>query len=360
VATGLIALLDDVASIAKVAAASLDDVAGQAAKAGAKAAGVVIDDAAVTPRYVVGFAADRELPIVGKIALGSLKNKLFYLLPGALILSVVSPAAITPLLMLGGAYLCYEGTEKAFEALFPHKAHHHEKKLGVAPADPAALEAEKVSGAIRTDFILSAEIMAITLAAVPNSVFITQAATLAAVGVGITALVYGGVALIVKADDAGVALAAEDRPVSSLFRRPPGPPSTADRLLRRLTQSLGRAIVLGMPRLLKTLSVIGTAAMIWVGGGIIVHGLEKYGLAAPAHAIHAVAETVAHAVPAIGGAILWLVEAAAYGVVGLVLGALLIPLTEHVLAPLVRRIRALARPPGGGYIRRARRNRRRP
>jgi predicted DNA repair protein MutK len=348
VATGLIALLDDVAAIAKVAAASLDDVAGQAAKAGAKAAGVVIDDAAVTPRYVVGFAADRELPIVGKIALGSLKNKLFYLLPGALVLSVVAPAAITPLLMLGGAYLCYEGTEKAFEALFPHQAHHHEKKIGVAPSDPAALEAEKVSGAIRTDFILSAEIMAITLAAVPAGGFAMQAATLAVVGVAITAAVYGGVALIVKADDAGVALAANDRPVSSLFRRPPGPPSAADRLLRPLTRTLGRAVVYGMPGFLKALSVVGTAAMIWVGGGIVVHGLEDYGVAAPAHVIHAAAEAAAPALPALGGVILWLVEAAAYGVVGLAIGALLIPVTEHVLAPLVRRLRGMLkrnRPP---------------
>ena len=136
----------------------------QAAKAGAKAAGVVIDDAAVTPRYVVGFAAARELPIVGRIALGSLKNKLIYLLPAALILSLVAPWAITPLLMIGGAYLCYEGSEKVFEALFPHEAHEHEAAVGAATQTPQSVEDEKVSGAIKTDFILSAEIMAITLA----------------------------------------------------------------------------------------------------------------------------------------------------------------------------------------------------
>ena len=314
-ATGLIALLDDVASIAKVAAASLDDVGLQAAKAGAKAAGVVIDDAAVTPRYVVGFAADRELPIVGRIALGSLKNKLLYLLPAALLLSFFAPWAITPLLMIGGAYLCYEGTEKVYEALVPHGAHHHEVAVGAASPDPKAFEDEKVGGAIRTDFILSAEIMAITLASVPESSFWMQAFVLAVVGIGITALVYGGVALIVKADDFGVALAA-----------------------RPATAQLGRAIVLGMPILLKALSIVGTAAMIWVGGGIVVHGLEEYGLSAPAHAIHAAAEAVGHALAPVAGVVGWAVEAAAYGVVGLILGAALIPFVEHVAAPALRRL----------------------
>ena len=168
-ATGLIALLDDVAGLAKVAAASLDDVTAQATRAGAKAAGVVIDDAAVTPRYVVGFAASRELPIVGRIAAGSLKNKLLFLLPAALALSLLAPWAITPLLMLGGAFLCYEGTEKAYEAIWPHRAHEHEVKVGAAAGrDAQAFEDEKVNGAIKTDFILSAEIMAITLASVPR------------------------------------------------------------------------------------------------------------------------------------------------------------------------------------------------
>ncbi len=165
---GLIALLDDVAAIAKVAAASLDDVAAQAAKAGAKAAGVVIDDAAVTPRYVTGFSADRELPIVGKIALGSLKNKLLFLLPAALILSIFAPFLITPLLMVGGVYLAYEGTEKVFEAVMPHEAHAHEEAVGTLALDPRSVEDAKVASAIKTDFILSAEIMAITLAAVPE------------------------------------------------------------------------------------------------------------------------------------------------------------------------------------------------
>ena len=204
---GLVALLDDVAAIAKVAAASLDDIAGQTAKAGAKAAGVVIDDAAVTPRYLVGFAADRELPIVGKIAAGSLRNKIIILLPGALALSFFAPWAITPLLMLGGAFLCYEGAEKFYEAIFPHQAHEHEAGLMNGTTDPASLEDAKVQSAIKTDFILSAEIMAITLAALPAGSFWMQATVLAVVGIEITVAVYGGVAVIVKADDLGVALA---------------------------------------------------------------------------------------------------------------------------------------------------------
>ena len=338
---GLIALLDDVVGLAKVAAASLDDAAGQAARAGAKAAGVVIDDAAVTPRYVVGFAAERELPIIGRIALGSLKNKLLFLLPGALALSLLAPWAITPLLMIGGAYLCYEGAEKVFEALWPHEAHQHEAAVALAGQDARNFEEEKVRGAIKTDFILSAEIMAITLATVPTASFSQQAIVLATVGIGITALVYGAVALIVKADDAGVALARADRPVSSLMaslRRPShdAHPSQADRAVRPLTRSLGRGLVLAMPVLLKILSIVGTAAMVWVGGGIIIHGLEEYGLTALGHAVHDLAAAASHSVPAVGGAVEWATTAAASGLVGLVVGAALIPAVQFVAVPALR------------------------
>ncbi|MEE1609714.1 DUF808 domain-containing protein [Microvirga sp. CF3016] len=341
---GLIALLDDIAGLAKVAAASLDDVGLQAAKAGAKAAGVVIDDAAVTPRYVVGFSAARELPIVGRIALGSLKNKLIFLLPAALLLSLFAPWAITPLLMIGGAYLCYEGSEKVFEALFPHKAHEHEAAVSEATQTAQSLENEKVSGAIKTDFILSAEIMAITLASIPVGSIWMQAVVLAVVGIGITAAVYGTVALIVKADDAGVAMAASRRPLSRLLgRAAPGvSPSGGDRAMAPLTQALGRGLVKGMPVLLKLLAIIGTAAMVWVGGGIIIHGMEGYGLDWLGHAIHDVAVAAAHAVPALGGFLEWLVSAAASGIFGLVLGALLIPLIHFVAVPLIKALR------GGG------------
>jgi predicted DNA repair protein MutK len=314
---GLIALLDDVAALAKVAAASLDDVGAQAMKAGAKAAGVVIDDAAVTPRYVVGFAAARELPIVKRIAWGSLKNKLLFLLPAALALSLLAPWAITPLLMLGGAYLCFEGAEKVIEAFFPHHGHGVSQSPGLAEGD-RSLEDQKVASAIQTDFILSAEIMAITLATVPEAGFTTQAAVLAVVGIGITIAVYGAVALIVKADDAGVALA-----------------QTGSAPIR----ALGRGIVLGMPYLLKLLAVVGTAAMVWVGGGIILHGLEEYGLGGLAHALHDASAATAAAIPSIGGLAGWLVTALGSGIFGLVIGAALVPVVEKLLVPAWRRLR---------------------
>ncbi|MDJ0859270.1 MAG: DUF808 family protein, partial [Dinoroseobacter sp.] len=224
--SGLLALLDDVAGIAKVAAASIDDVAGQAAKAGAKAAGAVIDDAAVTPKYVQGFSPERELPIVWKIARGSIFNKVVILLPLALLLSSFAPWMIPPLLMLGGMYLCYEGAEKILHAL-GHGGHHAEEEGAGPHATAAHLEEAKVAGAIKTDFILSAEIMTIALSALPPSNIYFQIGALFLVAVGITALVYGSVALIVKADDIGLHLAREGR---TSFGR-----------------SLGRGIVAGMP-----------------------------------------------------------------------------------------------------------------
>ena len=314
---GLIALLDDIAALAKVAAASLDDVAGQAAKAGAKAAGVVIDDTAVTPGYVIGFAAQRELPIVGKIALGSLRNKLLILLPAALALSYFLPSVITPLLMFGGAYLCYEGVEKVYEAITPRHAHAHEAKLETVALNARSFEDEKVASAIKTDFILSAEIMAISLAALPVSNVWTQAFVLAFVGIGITAAVYGVVALIVKADDAGVALA--KNPSASGFGG--------------MSRVFGRALVRGMPCFLTVLSIVGTAAMIWVGGGIVLHGLEVYGPPSIHHSVEAAAHAAAQALPAIGGVLEWVVVAAISGVLGMAIGAVLLPAVEFILAP---------------------------
>ncbi|MCC6983897.1 MAG: DUF808 domain-containing protein [Bauldia sp.] len=323
-ATGLLALLDDIAGIAKVAAASIDDAIGQAARAGVKASGVVIDDAAVTPTYVVGFASDRELPIVAKIAVGSLRNKLLILLPIALLLSALAPWSITPLLMLGGLFLCYEGTEKVFEALFPHEAHAHEDAVHAA-TDARDLEDQKVRGAIKTDFILSAEIMAITLASLdPGNIFL-QAVILAIVGVAITALVYGGVALIVRADDAGVALAHEDRN--------PG------------LRTLGRLIVGGMPIFLRTLSVVGTAAMIWVGGGIIVHGLEESGWHHPADIIHDISAGIGHVFAGAAGFVEWLVSAALSLLAGLAIGAITIPVVQYVVAPTAGAVRGLVKRP---------------
>ena len=320
---GLLGLLDDVAGIAKVAAASLDDVASQAARAGVKAAGVVIDDTAVTPGYVIGFAAKRELPIVGKIAAGSLRNKLLILLPAALALSYFLPWAITPLLMFGGAYLCYEGTEKVLEAIMPHSAHQHEAELGTVALNAQTLEDEKVASAIKTDFILSAEIMAITLAALPAGSFLMQAVVLAVVGIGITVAVYGVVALIVKADDVGIALAANARASA----------------IAGAGRALGRAIVRGMPILLTILSVVGTAAMIWVGGGIVLHGLEIYGPPAIGSAVHAATDAAAHAFPSAAAVLEWIVEAAISGVLGLLIGAAAIPIIGFAVAPAWKRLK---------------------
>jgi uncharacterized protein len=296
---GLLALLDDVAAIAKVAAASLDDVAAQTAKAGAKAMGIVIDDAAVTPRYVVGFAAERELPIVAKIARGSLRNKLLYLLPAALLLSILAPWAITPLLMAGGVFLCFEGYEKVHELFAAHPSASGPAAQEVSAMSPQALEDEKIAGAIRTDLILSAEIMAIALASVSASSPWTKAAVLAAVGVAITVLVYGAVALIVKADDVGAAMA---RGASALGR------------------VVGRALVRGMPGFLKVLSLVGMLAMLWVGGGIVVHGLHEFGVKGPEELSQAVSLAVAGALGPFGGVAGWLVGAGLAGLLGLAIG----------------------------------------
>ncbi|WP_116132593.1 DUF808 domain-containing protein [Tropicimonas sp. IMCC34043] len=334
--SGLLALLDDVAALAKVAAASIDDVAGQAArttvklaggvvddaaKAGAKAAGALIDDAAVTPKYTHGFPAARELPIVGRIALGSIRNKLLVLLPAALLLGAFAPWLVTPLLMLGGSYLCFEGAEKVLHSLSP--GHHSGENLAET-ADGPSLEESRVAGAIKTDFILSAEIMTIALAAIPDSSLLEEALTLAIVGIGITALVYGSVALIVKADDVGLFLA----------RRGHFAP----------TRAFGRGVVRFMPVFMRLLMLVGTAAMLWVGGSIVIHGAEGLGFAAPAHWIHETAQTAAKAVPPeLAGAVAWSVSAFASGVFGIVLGAVLVPVATYVLVPFAGLFRPATR-----------------
>jgi predicted DNA repair protein MutK len=304
-ASGLVALLDDVAAIAKLAAASLDDVAGAAGKAGTKAAGVVIDDAAVTPGYAMGFTPERELPIVAKIALGSLKNKFFFLLPGALLLSAFAPWGVTPLLMLGGTYLAYEATEKILEAFGDHHDGEEYEELALSSEE---LEKEKVSGAIRTDLILSAEIVAIALGEVAAQPLAMQAAALAVVGLLITVGVYGVVGLIVKMDDIGLHLAE---------RKNAG------------TRALGRGLVKAMPVMMDGLSKIGTAAMLWVGGGILVHGLHHFHI----DLIPNLVEGFAHwagAVPGIGAVTGWLATAAASAVVGLIVGGVIVAVMHFV------------------------------
>ena len=313
--SGLIALLDDVAAIAKVAAASVDDVVGLAVKASSKAAGAVIDDAAVTPKYVHGFSADREIPIVWKIARGSLFNKLIILLPAAVLLSVFAPWLIAPLLMLGGAYLCFEGVEKVWHALDPGD-HAVEEVYREKLAD-ARLEERKVRGAIKTDFILSAEIMTIVLADLPPEAPLWRMiAGLAVAGAIITVAVYGAVALIVKADDLGLALAARGRWAA--------------------TRGLGVGIVRAMPGVMKLLVAVGTAAMIWVGGAILVHGAHELGLHAPYEAIRHIAEGAAAAMPWGTGATAWAVTALLDGIVGLIVGGALVAAGRFVVAPVAR------------------------
>ncbi|GGB60089.1 DUF808 domain-containing protein [Blastomonas aquatica] len=297
--SGLAALLDDVAALTRLAAVSLDDIGAASAKAGAKAAGVVVDDAAVTPQYVTDFKPERELPVIWRIAKGSLFNKFVILLPIGLLLSAFLPWAITPILMLGGLYLCFEGAEKVVHAL----GHKPDVAQDVAQVqDMFALENERVSGAVRTDLILSAEIMAIALSEVADRPIMIQAAVLAVVGLLITLVVYGAVAVIVKMDDIGLHLAQKD--------------SAA-------TQSFGRGLVKAMPVVMSALSIIGTAAMIWVGGQIIIHGLAVFGIDGPEHFIHDLAVAGGAAMPAVGGLVEWVIGAVLAGIVGFVLGSII-------------------------------------
>jgi len=301
--------LDDVAAIAKLAAASLDDVTAAAGKAGSKAVGVVVDDAAVTPGYAMGFTPERELPIVWKIALGSLRNKFLFLLPGALLLSAFAPWAVTPILMLGGAYLCFEATEKIFEAIAKTAGDEddtpHVEELAQSSAE---VEAQKVAGAIRTDLILSGEIMAIALATVADRPFAIQAGALVVVSLALTAAVYGVVGLIVKMDDVGVHLAKRGS---------------------ALSRGIGRGLVKSMPHLMQGLSVVGTAAMLWVGGGIIVHGLEHFHLTPIPHFIETLSEKAQHA-PAFGAVAAWLTFAGGSAVVGLIIGGVIVAVLHFI------------------------------
>ena len=303
---GLVALLDDVSVIARAAAASVDDITVAASRAGTKTAGVVIDDAAVTPSYVTGLSPARELPIIWKITKGSLKNKLLLLLPGALILSWLLPSAIIFILMLGGAYLSYEGAEKVMEKLGGEK---HGKTLEDEIVDPVTFEKQRVAGAIRTDLILSAEIMAITLNEVASEDFIVRAGVLAIVGIAVTLFVYGAVAIIVKLDDIGLHLSERKSQAAEQF---------------------GRFLVRSVPYILKALSFIGTIAMLWVGGGIILHGLHELGLHGPSNWAHGVQHAVETVTGGLSGLLGWATYAAISALVGLGLGFVIVILLHKV------------------------------
>ncbi len=304
---GLVALLDDVAVIARKAAVSIDDISIVAGRAGSKTAGVVIDDAAVTPGYVTGLDPARELPVIWSIAKGSLKNKLLFLLPGALILSEFLPWLVIWLLMLGGAYLCYEGAEKVIERLGGEK---HGKTLEDPIEDPARFEQQRVAGAIRTDFILSAEIMAITLNEVAADTLLTRGIVLAIVGIAVTVAVYGVVALIVKMDDVGLHLV--EKPAA-------------------VARRLGRFLLAAMPRVLTLLSVIGTVAMLWVGGGIILHGLHEVGVHSWSEMAHGTEEWVERKTGPLGGLFGWATYAGISALLGLLIGAVIVFVLHKVL-----------------------------
>jgi hypothetical protein len=303
-AGGLAALLDDIAVLAKLAAASVDDVGAAAGRASVKAAGVVVDDTAVTPRYVHGFTPDRELPIVRRIAVGSLRNKLLFILPAALLLSQFLPWLLTPILMLGGTYLAYEGAEKIYELVTGHGKHAGDEPAAVQGPDT---EKTMVAGAIRTDFILSAEIMVIALNEVADEGLVARAAILAVVAVGITVLVYGVVALIVKMDDIGLRLA---------------------RTRHGAIAAMGRGLVLAMPKVLTVLSTVGIVAMLWVGGHILLVGADDLGWHGPYDLVHRAEEAV-HSAP-LGGLLGWLTNTAASALIGLVVGAIVVAVLHFV------------------------------
>ena len=299
---GLVALLDDIATLAKVTASSIDDVAAGAVKASSKAVGVVIDDTAVTPQYVSGLSPARELPIIGKIARGSLINKLFIILPIALVLTWFAPRVLPFLLIVGGAYLCFEGGEKVLEKLGWLPGHHAEHdETGAFTAEE--LERGIVSSATRTDLILSAEIMLVSLAGLSNETGIMRVAVLVAVAFFMTFFVYGLVALLVKADDFGLHLAKDAvRPEDNR----PGP-----------VDNLGRTIVRVMPHVFNVIGIVGTVAMLWVGGHLVIENLAEVGVPV----FHHLLETAEHAVSAVGSFVTWLVETLLSGIFGVVLGA---------------------------------------
>ena len=305
-ASGLAALLDDIAALAKLAASSIDDVGAAAGRASAKAAGVVVDDAAVTPAYVRGLAANRELPIIRKIATGSLRNKIAFILPAALILSAVAPVLVEIILMIGGTYLCFEGAEKVHHLVGSH-GRDEEEELPAVVQGPEA-EAKTIAGAIRTDFILSAEIMVIALKEVLDESIVRRAIILAIVALAITAAVYGAVALIVKMDDIGLRLAQRSQPSS---------------------QRIGRLLVAGMPKLLSVLSLVGTAAMLWVGGHILLVGADELGWHWPYDMVHEVEHWVED-VPGIGGVLAWIINTALSAVVGLAVGTIVVAAMSRV------------------------------
>lgn len=304
-ALGLAALLDDVAALVKLSAASIDDIGAAAAKAGTKAVGVVVDDAAVTPRYVQGIKPARELPIIWKIAKGSIRNKIVFILPAIMLLSQFASWALTPLLMVGGTYLCFEGAEKIWEKLTGH----HEEEKPAAVEEGADAEKTLVGGAVRTDFILSAEIMVIALNEVTDQSFWLRLGALIIVAFLITILVYGVVALIVKMDDVGLALV---RRKSTAARR------------------IGRNMVLAMPVVMTVLSYVGTVAMLWVGGHIVLNGIHELGWDPLYDFVHHLEHNAADWAPVANGFVGWVVNTFFSAILGFIVGSVVVGIIHAV------------------------------
>ncbi|SOJ54011.1 Inner membrane protein YedI [Mycobacterium simulans] len=298
---GLFGLLDDGAALARLTAASVKGVAPAAGRATAKAAGVVIDDTAVTPQYIDGISAERELPIIKRIAIGSLRNKLLFILPGALLLSQFLPWLLFPILMLGATYLCYEGAEKGWGTIRGYDGH----------AALPETERHMVTSAIRTDFILSAEIMVIALNEVAELPFLRRLVVLIIVALVITAAVYGVVGAIVKMDDVGLRLT---------------------QTKSRFGQRVGRGLVAAMPKLLSALSAVGTVAMLWVGGHILLVGSDHLGWHAPYGVVHHAEEHLRHAVHSAGAVLAWLVNTGVSAVIGLIVGAVVVVVVHLIQA----------------------------
>jgi len=301
--SGLLALLDDISTLVKVSAASLDDVPTQVAKTTGKVSGIVIDDTAVTPKYVVGLDPSRELAIIFQIAKKSFINKILILSPAALLLGFFAPWAIQPILMLGGSYLCYEGYEKVHSMFSKHHDAPEDQPEEVKVITPEELEKERITSAVRTDIILSSEIIAIAYSQVTDQPLLNQMVVLFAVAVFITAGVYGFVGLLVKADDIGLSLAKDNHSPS--------------------VRSMGRGIVKFMPHFFIILGYVGTAAMLWVGFEIITHGIPV---------LHHVVESLEHALAGVP-ALAWLAKAIACAIGGLILG--------FIIDKIVRLVRKL-------------------
>ncbi|WP_457966018.1 DUF808 domain-containing protein [Arthrobacter sp. D1-29] len=306
---GLVALLDDVAALARIAAASVDDIAAGASRAGVKAAGVVIDDAAVTPQYVSGADPSRELPMIKKIFWGSLRNKLLIILPALLLVSAFAPWAIPFILMLGGTYLCYEGAEKVWHKLRGH--HTADEKAPAVERGPEA-EAKVIKGAITTDFILSCEIMVISMNEVAADSLLSRAIILVVVALVITVAVYGAVGLIVKMDDIGLHMAA---------RKSAG------------SQRVGELLVKGMPAVLAAITFIGTIAMLWVGGHIMLQGAYDLGWHGPYDIVH-VLEHPFEGIAVVGGFLAWLVNTLCSAIIGLAWGIVVMAIVHPLLKAL--------------------------